>query len=36
MGEWMNGYMVDEVIDPAQTRIKIIEALELTCNKHEK
>jgi acetyl-CoA carboxylase carboxyltransferase component len=28
--------MVDEVIDPADTRIKIIEALELTCNKQEK
>jgi len=29
-------HMVDEVIDPADTRIKIIEALELTCNKQEK
>jgi propionyl-CoA carboxylase beta chain len=29
-------HMVDEVIDPAQTRIKIIEALELTRSKQEK
>lgn len=28
--------MVDEIIDPADTRIKIIEALELTRNKQEK
>jgi acetyl-CoA carboxylase carboxyltransferase component len=28
--------MVDEVIEPADTRIKIIEALALTRNKREK
>jgi acetyl-CoA carboxylase carboxyltransferase component len=29
-------HMVDEIIDPADTRIIIIDALELTCNKQEK
>jgi propionyl-CoA carboxylase beta chain len=36
VAESWTAHMVDEIIEPRDTRSKIIEALELTKNKHEK